>query len=247
MYQPMFTLDAKGIPIISNDEIDTLGERLVADFSPLDIFTPKAIDIDRFVTKYLKLKQDFYYLSHCGVYLGTTIFQETHCLPVFNPETISAEYAHVEAGTVIIDSSLMVDNQEHRYRFTMGHEGGHSILHPSYYLNSIGMVDEERSNAYVRCRADFKASKNEALQRNYHLSDKQRLEQQANYFASAILMPRCTVKMALARVPNKGQKDWGYHASMHLSKIFNTSQESAFYRLKALGYIDKSTPFTPFS
>lgn len=124
MYQPMFTLDAKGIPIISNDEIDTLGERLVADFSPLDIFTPKAIDIDRFVTKYLKLKQDFYYLSHCGVYLGTTIFQETHRLPVFNPETISAEYAHVEAGTVIIDSSLMVDNQEHRYRFTMGHEGG---------------------------------------------------------------------------------------------------------------------------
>lgn len=246
MYQPTLNLGINGIPIISNDELDTLGERLVADFSPLNSFTPIELDIDRFITKYLKLKQDFYYLSHCGVYLGTTVFQETHCLPVFNPDTSSAEYAHVEAGTVIIDSSLLAENQEHRYRFTMGHEGGHSILHPSYYLNTIGIDDEERSHSYVRCRADFKASKKDAIQGRYHLTDKQRLEQQANYLASAILMPRCTVKMALARVHNKGQKNWAYHASIHLSEIYNTSQEAAFYRLQALGYIDKLTPFTPF-
>lgn len=52
----VYFLDAKGISIISNGEINILSKRLVAEFSPLYIFTPKAIDIDRFVTKYMKLK-----------------------------------------------------------------------------------------------------------------------------------------------------------------------------------------------
>jgi len=239
MYQPTLCLNSNGIPIISNDELDILGERLVADFNPLLIFSPKEIDIDRFITKYLRLKLDYRFLSHCGVYLGTTVFQETYSLPVFNPDTQSAEFSHVDAGTIIIDSSLLADNQEHRYRFTMGHEGGHSILHPNYYLNTIGNNNRESKAAYVRCRSDFSVSKKCSQQYTYHLSDKMRLEQQANYLASAILMPRCTVKMALCRMPNRGQNLWGYRAVVHLSEIFNVSQEAAFYRLKALNYIDK--------
>ena len=242
-YQPVLNIGENGIPIISNEDLDTIGERMVADFSPSLVFSAKEIDIDRFVTRYLKLKQDFYFLSHCGVYLGTTVFQTTDYLPIYDPETKRAEYTHVEAGTVIIDSTLLEDDQEPRYRFTMGHEGSHSILHPSYYLNTIGIEDEERRFAYVRCRADFNVSSAEVSGNRYHLSDKKRLEQQANRLASAILMPRCTVKMALARVPNRGHRDWGLFAAQRLSEIFNVSHEAAFYRLKELGYIDKQTPY----
>lgn len=244
MYQPTLNIGNNGIPIISNDDIDALGERLVADFSPSLIFTPAEIDIDRFVTKYLKLQQDFYYLSHCGVYLGTTVFQTTDALPVYDSELNCAKYAHVDAGTVIIDSSLLEESQEHRYRFTMGHEGSHSILHPSYYLNSIGVTDDERLHSYVRCRADFKASKIEAHQNRYHLSDKQRLEQQANRLASAILMPKCTVKMVLARIPNRGQRNWGHYTAQRLSDVYNVSEETAFYRLKELGYLDRQEQYS---
>ena len=246
MYQPILNYNSIGIPIISNDELDTLGERLVADFNPLLIFTPKEIDIDRFITNYLNLELDYRYLSHCGVYLGTTVFQETYSLPIYNPDTASAEFSHAAAGTIIIDSSLLMDNQEHRYRFTVGHEGSHSILHTNYYLNTIGWNDNERNESFVRCRYDFSASKNEAQQHFYHLPDKKRLEQQANYLASAILMPKCTVKMALCRTPNRGQHLWGLHASVHISDIFNVSQESAFYRLKALNYIDRDVLYTDF-
>ena len=246
MYQPTLTLSPHGIPVISNEELDTIGERFVADFSPTAIFSPKEIDIDRFITRYLKVKQDFYYLSHCGVYLGTTVFQETHFLPVYNPELNEAEYAHIEANTIIIDSSLLSENQEHRYRFTMGHEGGHAILHPSYYLNMIGETSCESS--YIRCRADFLATETPQVNTgHYHLSDRRRLEQQANYLAAAILMPRCMVKMALAKIPNRGQRGWGYHASIRLSEIFNTSQEAAFIRLKSLGYIEKNEQLFPFT
>lgn len=242
-YQPVLNIGENGIPIISNEELDTIGERLVADFSPSLVFSPKEIDIDRFVTRYLSLKQDFYLLSHCGVYLGTTVFQTTDFLPIYDPDTRRAEYAHADAGTVIIDSTLLEEAQEHRYRFTMGHEGSHSILHPSYYLNTIGVDDEERQFAYVRCRADFSVSSETVRHNRYHLSDKKRLEQQANRLASAILMPRCSVKMALARVPNRGHRDWGLFAAQRLSEIFNVSHEAAFYRLKELGYIDRLTPY----
>lgn len=241
MYQPSLKIKENGIPIVSNDELDIIGERFIADFSPTALFSPMEIDIDRFVTNYLKLKQDFYYLSHCGVYLGTTVFQTTDYLPVYNPEKKCPEFTHVEAGTVIIDSSLADDSQEHRYRFTMGHESGHSILHPSYYLNSIGVSDEERLHSYVRCRADFNVSTKDLG--HYHLSDKQRLEQQANRLASAILMPKCAVKIALSHIPYCGQRNWSLYAANRLSEIFNVSSETAFYRLKELNFIDKQELF----
>ena len=245
MYQPTLFLNSSGIPIISNTDLDTLGERLVADFNPLLIFSPKEVDIDRFMTKYLHLKLDYQFLSHCGIYLGTTVFQETNSLPIYNPETHSAEFMHVDAGTVIIDSSLLSDNQEHRYRFTMGHEGSHSILHTNYYLNTIGENTDDKI-AYVRCRSDFAVSSNISRQCQYHLPIKARLEQQANYLASVILMPKCTVKMALCKIANRGQGLWGHYAASELSQIYNVSQEAAFYRLKALNYIDKDVSYTDF-
>ena len=58
-----------------------------------------------------------------GVYLGTTVFQTTDYLPVYIPEDKCADYAHVEAGTVVIDGNLDSEDQEHRLRFTLGHEG----------------------------------------------------------------------------------------------------------------------------
>lgn len=84
--------------------------------------TPQEIDIDLFVQDYLGMEQDFQYLSHCGLYLGMTVFNETDKIPVYNPAKYCAEYISTKAKTVIIDNSLLEENQEHRYRFTMGHE-----------------------------------------------------------------------------------------------------------------------------
>lgn len=89
--------------------------------------TPTEIDVDRFITRYLGLEQDFQYLSHCGVFLGMTVFNDTDRVPVFNPDRWEAKYIPVKAGTVIIDNILLEENQEHRYRFTCGHEAAHSL------------------------------------------------------------------------------------------------------------------------
>lgn len=235
MFELSFTTKANGLPVISSEELDILGERLVADFSPMSVVKPQEIDIDRFVTRYLGMKQDFQYLSHCGVYLGITIFQSTPDFPVYNPETRKAQFLNVEARTIIIDSSLAEENQEHRYRFTMAHEGSHSILHPSYFLNA---VCEQDTDPFTRCRADFLAGKNLP---SMGWTDKRRAEQQANRLGSAILMPKSAVKIALARVSLRSSTEWIALATERLEKTFNVSNEAARYRLEELGFISAGT------
>ena len=151
MFKPELKYSSTGMPIISNADIDNLGERMVVDFDSSALFAPHPIDIERFVEKYLKMHIEFMFLSHCGVYLGTTVFQTTDYLPVYIPEEKRAEFAHVDANTIVIDGSLDSEDQEHRFRFTLGHEGGHGVLHPSFFLSTIGSSERDDTGIYVRC------------------------------------------------------------------------------------------------
>lgn len=242
MYSPEFQMNQSGIPIVSGEELDVLGERLAVDFSSERVFIPDEIDIDRFLTVYLGLRQDFCYLSHCGVYLGMTIFQDTNYIPVYDPERNQAEFISAKAGTVIIDSSLLEANQEHRYRFTMGHEGSHKILHAAYFLNSVrkGSPYSKESETFIRCRAD--QSQINSIS-SFLWTDARRVEWQANRLSSAILMPKSAVRILMAHLPNRGEIGWLQNASFQVSKVFNVSIETAFYRLKDLGLIDKDITF----
>lgn len=242
MYKPELKYKANGVPVVSNKELDQIGERMVIDFDPTMLLDPHPVDIDRFIEKYLGLHLDYMYLSHCGVYLGTMVFQTTNSLPVYIPEERRAEYAHVDAGTVIIDNSLDSDGQEHRYRFTAGHEGSHGILHPSYFLNSVGSERRDETGIYVRCRADFKACRQRGLL--LPMSDDERVEQQANRLSAAILMPQNSVKLLFARNPYNRKASWISAALKRMSEVFNVSAESAFYRLKDLDLIDDRAQFS---
>ena len=66
-----------------------------------------------------------------------------------------------KAHTVIIDKTLLEENQEHRYRFTMGHEAGHEFLHKEYFAydpDQITLFDlmGETPAPMVQCRVDTK-------------------------------------------------------------------------------------------
>jgi len=84
-----------GVPILSRDDIDEIGEILVSDFNPDAMIHPQEIDIDLFAQDYLNMDQDFKYLSHCGLYLGMTVFNDTNRVIVYNPEINQAEYISV--------------------------------------------------------------------------------------------------------------------------------------------------------
>ena len=237
MFKPEFKYSSTGMPIISNADIDNLGERMVVDFDSSALFAPHPIDIERFVEKYLKMHIEFMFLSHCGVYLGTTVFQTTDYLPVYIPEEKRAEFAHVDANTIVIDGSLDSENQEHRFRFTLGHEGGHGVLHPSFFLSTIGSSERDDTGIYVRCRSDYKATQNSVTGYRF-LTESERAEQQANRFSAAVLMPKSAVKILLAGLPYNKSSKWVSNAIEMISDTFKVSKEAAFYRLKGLKMIE---------
>jgi Zn-dependent peptidase ImmA (M78 family) len=244
MFRPEIRRKKSGTPVLSRKQIDIIGEELVREFNPNALVTPQEIDIDLFAQDYLGMDQDFAYLSHCGVYLGMTVFNDTDKVPVYDPTTNSADYMSAKAHTVIIDKTLLADNQEHRYRFTMGHEASHEFLHKEYFVydpNQLTIFDfmDESPAPMVQCRVDTK--KLDAKQQKTW-DDRDWMEWQANALSSSILMPKSMVEMvvedAKKRCPHSGL--FSHYAVEAVSSVFNVSFEAATYRLKQLGILASS-------
>ncbi len=233
MYKLTFETSATHVPILSKPQLDIIGENLVGDFCPDAMTHPQEIDIDRFLTRYLGMELDYKNLSHCGLYLGMTVFEDCDSIPVFNFDKWRAEYISVKAGTVIIDNSLLEDKQEHRYRFTAAHEGAHEVLHPGYFAN---LAETVRSTGdftpMVQCRVDTARIKGG---RGTNRTDRDWMEWQANRLASAILMPKSMV----IKVARQAQlRRTSVNAPLEaVAATFNVSNDAASYRLRELGFI----------
>lgn len=109
MFRPEIKRKKSGAPVLSRKQIDIIGEELVREFNPNALVTPQEIDIDLFAQDYLGMDQDFAYLSHCGVYLGMTVFNDTDKVPVYDPTTNTADYMSAKAHTVIIDNPIFIE------------------------------------------------------------------------------------------------------------------------------------------
>lgn len=228
MYKPNFNLTKSGVPVLSKKEIDVIGEKLVGEFYPQALVTPQEIDIDLFVQDYLGMDQDFQYLSHCGMYLGMTVFEDTDKIPVYDPIQERADYISAKAHTVIIDRTLVEKGQEQRYRFTMGHEAGHEILHQKFYSH-VPMV---------RCRIDLgKADRKPSAP----WTDHDWMEWQANELSAAVLMPMSMVHAVAKEVKESGVEEHRLHYETvgRIAEVFQVSLEAASYRLMHLGYQSK--------
>ncbi|MDL2324612.1 ImmA/IrrE family metallo-endopeptidase [Ruminococcaceae bacterium OttesenSCG-928-A16] len=241
MIASVFRKKRNGVPIVTKEELDSIGERLVQDFCPQALIDPQPIDIDRFVTSYLGLKLDYQYLSHCGVYLGMTVFNDTDRVPVYCPQKKRAEYISVKAGTVIIDSHLLSEKNEGRYRYTMGHEGGHGFMHYEFFEhnpNQLSLLQPD-SAPMIQCRVDNSREKGKPPTM---WNDHDRMEWQANRLSSVILMPASMVrKVVLA--PRRQQivdGDLPSYYTGKLAHLFKVSYDAAFYRLKDLALIPRN-------
>lgn len=243
MYYPNIRRKRSGTPILSRKEIDKITENLIADFCPEALKNPQEIVVDLFVQDYMKMDQDFQYLSHCGVYLGMTVFNDTDKIPVYDPVKNRAEYVSERARTIIIDNTLLEESQEHRYRFTVGHEGGHGYFHTEYFAydpNQLTFMDllGEGIPAMVQCRIDTKKLSDRVEPKTW--GDREWMEWQANAFSSSLLMPKSAVMTVCEDIKTRRIPPMFQAATMayEVSNVFNVSMEAAQYRLKSLGYMD---------
>lgn len=236
MYYPRYRKNKRKVPILSKKEINIIAESYARDFMPEILECPQPFDIESFIECYLGLQLDYQYLSNDGRYLGMTVFNDTNKVIVFIPEQSMADYIHVDYGTIIIDNALLADNQERRYRFTLGHESGHWVFHKEcfgYDPNQLTLF--EMSSPYVQCRE---------INRNYHSSyttkdwDEERwMEWHADKFSAAILMPETAVRRLIELNDEKEKSE--YKKVTLVSKTFNVSEQAAYLRLCDLGYIEK--------
>ena len=248
MYEPAVRRKKSGMPIVGREEIDIIGERLVAEFEPQALVSPREIDIDLFLQDYLGMDQDFQYLSHCGLYLGMTVFRDTDRIPVYDPRGGCAVYISAKARTVIIDRSLLEENQEHRYRFTLGHEAGHAVLHGEYFARrrtAGGGAAGSFPAPLIQCRTD--AGKMAPRQPG-RWTDHDWMEWQANALSSAVLMPAPMVR-AVALEARKEAPDGMFYKDRVIAQaatVFNVSFEAACNRLKQLGHIPRDATFSSY-
>ena len=246
MYKPDFRTRNNGVPILSKRDIETIGENFVRDFKPQALLDPQPLDVDRFAEFHMGLTIDYQFLSHCGVFLGMLVFNDTDKLVIYDAESGRAEYIHADARTVIIDNTLLEGNQEHRYRYTMGHEIGHDVFHSRYYAynpDQMSMFDPTFERPMFKCRAVQPKSSNKRL-----WTDVDWMEWQANYFSSVLLMP-ATAVYALWKgyVLKKGDAMGAYLMITKTATTFNVSTEVAMYRLEALGLLKKGIWANEFS
>lgn len=230
MYKPLFKCKKNSVPVLSRKEIDHIGEQYVREFQPNVLTNPEPVDIESFAEYHLGLTPDYQYLSHNGTYLGMTVFVESNRVIIYSPATQRAEYIYAKARTVIIDNSLLEENQEHRYRFTMGHECGHDIFHADYFVKNAHLMPS------IQCRADSTKFCN----RNTRTwDDSQWMEWQANCFSSALLMPATAVKCLCNRYHRFIAKQSLIEA---VTETFNVSKEAAEIRLMDLDLISHKRP-----
>jgi Zn-dependent peptidase ImmA (M78 family) len=232
------------VPFITYEALEAYAEKLVQDFAPSLLHNPGIIDVDEFLEYYLHLTVDFRRICYNRKILGITAFNDG-MVDIFDEETGKPDEILVKKGTVIIDTSLTTKRNEPRLRFTGIHEGCHWLIHRKAFAsdNPFGPA-----GIYANQYLAAKEGRGDYIRSQKERTDIERMERQADFLASAILMPR----PALREVYREFFKYYGEkprriirrvrplddcyadHLPEYVAKIFNVSKRAALIRLEKL-------------
>jgi hypothetical protein len=232
------------IPYLSYESLDEYAEALVRDFAPNALNVPGELDVDKFLEFYLHLDVDYRRMCLDRNIMGITAFNDG-TVEVMNEDTGISEKLPVKTGTVIIDPSLLAKRNIPRLRFTMLHEGSHWLLHKKAFAedNPFGPAGkyENQFIAAKEGRIDYSRS----LKEN---TDIERMERQADFLASAILMNRPALRLAFKEIfktyDEKPRRIYRGASAMddcfakllpeYIAKQFGVSKRAALIRLEKL-------------
>lgn len=207
----------------SREYIESVAERFADSKHP----GPVDIELNAEKNGYI---MDYNMLSNNGCYLGMAVFETTNNIPVYDEDGNCARYYAAKKGTIIIDSRLLAKGNENRYRFTIGHEIGHLVLHSDIYADCSYSLSEEDNS--VLCRTNYQKLKPEDRKVVDHL------EIEANWFAAAVLMPKTAF---LEFVSNYGSIADNIVAFVDdAAKTFIVSPHAVCLRLHELNIMDLS-------
>lgn len=244
-----FRSKSNGVPILSKNDMDSFAEYILCDYNKKVLSEPSALDIESFAEIYIGLQMDYKDLSHNRSLLGMMVFNDCK-VPVYDAEKQEAMYLSVEEGTALLDNFLLETDQKRRGRFTIGHETSHWIFHRKKYwvnLNQLTLFGGlDNSEPIIRCKT---ANVEGIAQKSYFSTDDDWMEWQADYMASALLMPKVTFTFATQKLfkqvgiqegfyekeQNRDLDSWAENIlPLTLAEIFDVSNKAAAIRLKSL-------------
>jgi Zn-dependent peptidase ImmA (M78 family) len=232
------------VPYITYDALDAYAEKVVADFAPERLHIPGILDADAFIEYYLGLQTEYHRICYDRKILGMTAFNDGF-LQVANEVTGAPEPMPVTTVTVIFDTSLTVKRNLPRLRFTTMHEGSHWLIHREAFAedNPMGRVGvyENQYLAAKEGRIDYSRSRSER-------TDIERIERQADFLASAILMPRPALRAAfreffryydekphrIIKGANPMEDCFAAELPKYAAGLFGVSKRAALIRLEKL-------------
>jgi len=232
------------VPYITYDALDDYAERVVEDFAPELLHVPGHFNAEAFLEYYLGMTVRYSRISYDRKVMAMTAFNDGF-IQVANEATGFPEPMPVTAGTVIIDTSLTEKRNLPRLRFTTLHEGSHWLLHRRAFAkdNPCGSpgVYENQYLAAKEGRIDYSRKQTER-------TDSERIERQADFFASAVLMPRPALRQAYRDffgfygekprriIRNESPLDDCYAAQLpeYVAAQFGVSKRAALIRLEKL-------------
>lgn len=241
-------------PILKDSEIDGLAEMLLQDYKPQMLKDPGEINYLHFLESYLGatiLFKDIYYKEDDKRIFGATSFN-VELLKVFDRENMCTKVIKLDARTIVIDNYVMKEGKEGLALFTALHEGGHLWIHPSVFTEPSGQISlfgEPEIKSVVCCRQEdiesFGRKKSFQTAKDWR-------EHHADYFASAIAMPKSTfVPFAKEILKSVGISDDRVITGIdyqhdrfaerefpkRISEVYGVSKQAAAIKLRKFGFI----------
>jgi len=240
------------VPYIAYEALDQYAEAVLRHAIPKlaapDLLAePTALDVMRFIEFYCEMDIEYKRINYDRKIMAMTAFN-SGIVQVCDDLGIEPVPLAVRGGTVIIDPILMQKRNLARRRFTFMHEGSHWLIHrPAFAADNPHGTPGVFENQYLAAkegRIDYSRSQQER-------NDIERIERQADFLASALLMPKTTLRMAFVdffkfygdkpRTIVRGRSAWddcfAVQLPEYIAEKFGVSKRAALIRLEKLNAI----------
>jgi len=193
-------------------ELESIARNVIAKYDPRLLDCPAPIPVEDIMERVYGLKLDFQYIRNNGRVLGETVFEDA-IVAIYDRENQEGyKLIPVQAGTVLIDASLVSDRTDGRLRYTCAHELAHWVLHKGFFTQ----IGENAAMTTIMKSSD---------------TDKH-IEWQADRLGSYFLMPKGVVKSAFYR--NRSDRN----VIDTLAAMFDVSRQAMSIRLAEMRLIE---------
>ena len=140
--------------------MEAKARQIISAYCPECMFGQKAIPIEQIAEKVFGLSIEYQYLTKNGEKVLGKLICTDGLTPYYDMELKKYALLKVKAQTILVEARLVENGQDGRLRFTIAHELAHWILHREMIVesNREAALDESACESKMEGQADFFAS-----------------------------------------------------------------------------------------